>query len=194
MTDGKIGILVVEDDEDFCFLIRNTLQKEADMRVLGSTGSGREAVLLAEKLKPDLVLMDLNLSLAELDGVDAAREIRLCTDARIVILTAFETPQIVTDACKRAFASGYIFKSQFEMLTETVRKTVEGRTPQECLIRSLILSELSPAERSVFSMMLGQDMHLQSSHKTIANQRTALLKKLGLKSQKELVHLFGDER
>lgn len=52
--------------------------------------------------------MDLNLSCDELDGVEASREIRLRTNARVVILTAYEDPKIVTQACKRAFASGYV--------------------------------------------------------------------------------------
>ena len=190
MKDGTIGVLVVEDDEDFCYLIRNTLGREPGMRILGTTANGEEAVALAKKWEPDIVLMDLNLSLAELDGIEAARKIRLTTYAKVILVTAFESQHIVTDACKRSFASAYVFKSQFSILTETVRKTAEGPTPQEMLIFSLIQADLSPAERSVFSIMLGGDVHLQSSQKTIANQKTALLKKLWLKIQKELEHLF----
>ena len=175
MKDGTIGVLVVEDDDDFCFLIGDTLGREPDMRILGSTASGEEAVYL---------------SLEELDGIEAARKIRLYTRAKVILVTAFEAQSIVIDACKRSFASSYVFKSQFSILTETVRQTAEGPTPQEYLIASLILADLSPAEQSVCLMMLGRDVHLQSSQKTIANQKTALLKKLGLKSQKELEHLF----
>lgn len=190
MKDGGIGILVVEDDKDFSFLIQSTLSKEADMCIVGSTTGRKEAVRLAEKLAPDVVIMDLNLSLEELDGIEAAREIRLRTQAKVVILTAFETLDIVTNACKRAFASAYVFKSQFGILTETVRKAAKGLTPQECMIDSLILTELSPAEKSVFCIMLGKEVHLQSSQKTISNQKRALLKKLDLDSQEELEHLF----
>ena len=65
MKDGTIGVLVVEDDDDFCFLIGDTLGREPDMRILGSTASGEEAVYLAQRLDPDIVLMDLNLSLED---------------------------------------------------------------------------------------------------------------------------------
>lgn len=68
-----------------------------------------------------------------------------------------------------------LFKSQFEMLPETLRSTAAGPSPQELLIRALLLADLSPAERAVFSMMMGEDLHLQSSQKTISNQKTALL-------------------
>lgn len=129
MKDGTIGVLVVEDDDDFCFLIGDTLGREPDMRILGSTASGEEAVYLAQRLDPDIVLMDLNLSLEELDGIEAARKIRLYTRAKVILVTAFEAQSIVIDACKRSFASSYVFKSQFSILTETVRQTAEGPTP-----------------------------------------------------------------
>ena len=54
MKDGTIGVLVVEDDDDFCFLIGDTLGREPDMRILGSTASGEEAVYLAQRLDPDI--------------------------------------------------------------------------------------------------------------------------------------------
>ena len=188
--DNPIRVFIMEDDPDFCFLIRSTLLRQPDMQIVGAAAGREEAVLSATRLNPDIVLADLNLSYSKMDGIDAAREIRLATQAKIIILTAFENPQIVTEASKRAFASGYVFKSQFDFLVETIRKTAVGSTPQEHLIRQLLLSELSPAELSVMDMLLGGDIKLQSSQKTISNQKTSLLKKLGLKSQKELVHLF----
>ena len=60
------------------------------------------------------------------------------------------------------------------------------------MIRSLILSDLSYAERTVFDMMMGKKIELFSSPKTIANQKTTILKKLGLHSQWELNMVFGD--
>ena len=65
------------------------------MRILGSTASGEEAVYLAQRLDPDIVLMDLNLSLEELDGIEAARKIRLYTRAKVILVTAFEAQSIV---------------------------------------------------------------------------------------------------
>ena len=108
----------------------------------------------------------------------------------MIILTSYEDPGVVREACCRSFASGYVFKSQYALLEETVRNTAEGHTPQEYLIASLILSELSPAERSVLELMLGRDLKLQSSPKTISNQKSHLLKKLGLTSRDEVCHLF----
>lgn len=185
-----IRVLIVEDDEDFCFLIRTSLQKNPDMAVIGTAHTSEQAVADACRMQPDIVLMDLCLSAARMDGIDAARQIRLRTDAKIIILTSYEDEDTIHTACKESFASGYIFKSQFSLLTETIRMTASGRTPQESLIHSLILADLTPSEKAVFQSLTGKEIKLLSSPKTIANQKTALLQKLGLKNVKELLHVF----
>lgn len=189
--ERKISVLIVEDDTDFCYLIRNTLSQQPDMEVLACCGTKQDGVAQAGNLRPDVVLMDLNLSSTALDGISAAREIRLTTSAKVLILTAFDDEDTVVRACVQGFASGYLFKSQFPLLVQTARAAARGATPQEYLIRSAILSALSPAERAVFDLMLGREVSLQSSPKTIANQKTGILKKLGLRNQQELVHLFA---
>lgn len=193
MKNKPIRILIVEDDLDFCYLIKNTLESQNDFLVVGECQNAESAIVSAGNLHPDIVLMDLNLSTTNLDGIDAGRQIRLMTDAKIIILTAFEDPEIVITACVQSFASAYIFKSQFGILSETIRNTSKGDTPQQFLIHSAILSCLSSAENSVFDVMLGKPLELQSSAKTIANQKTSILKKLGLASQKELIHIFSDK-
>jgi Response regulator containing a CheY-like receiver domain and an HTH DNA-binding domain len=186
----KIKILFVEDDPDFTFLIDSMLKSEPDFDIVGHTDNKDDAISLAEKTQPDIVLMDLNLSLGELDGIEAAKQIRLRTDAKIILLTAFEQPEISIEASKKAFASSYIYKSQYEILCDTVKKTASGKTPQECFINALILSELSPAEQYIFNLMLGKDIQVLSSEKTIANQKTNIFKKLGIKNSNELKHIF----
>lgn len=190
----KIQILIVEDDVDFSFLIKSMILKEPQMDVAGCAFNRQEAVEMACSLQPDIVLMDLNLSSTQLDGIEASREIRILTNSKIIILTAFENSRITIDACKNAYACAYVFKSQFSILADTIRKAAYGVSPQEQIINALILSDLSDAEHSVFQMMLGEEIKLKSTPKTIYNQKAALLKKLHLKSQSELVHIFGGMR
>lgn len=180
-----IKLMVVEDDLDFVYLLKKTLEAQADMALLGACQNADSAVRMAMDLRPDIVLMDLNLSEAKLDGVDAARSIRVATKAKILILTSFDDPETVLTASVRSFASGYIFKHQPSLLVQNIRELA-----QEYLIMSAILSALSPAEKMVFQMMMGENIDLLSSPKTIANQKTGILKKLGLRSQKEMVHIF----
>ena len=178
MKNGKVRALIVEDDPDFCFLIEKTLCA-AGIEFAGAVSYASEAVEAAVRTKPDVVLMDLCLSDSGLDGIEAGKEIRLNTNAKLIILTSYEDPEIIRNACCRSFASGYVFKSQFELLPETVN-----------MIVSLILSELSVAERSVLELIMGRDLKLQSSPKTISNQKNNLLKKLGLTNADELKHVF----
>ena len=186
----KLRIFTVEDDSDFAFLIHTTLNREKDIVVVGHASNEEDAFRKLPDLKPDLVLMDLNLSSSPSDGISAGRRVRLETDARLVILSGYEDASIVVDACKQTFASGYLFKSQFEILPDALRRMASGPTPQLALIRSLILSDLSSAEQTVLELMLGAAITLRSSSKTIANQKSSILKKLGLHSQDEILHLF----
>lgn len=115
----------------------------------------------------------------------------MASQAKIILLTAIEDPQISIEASKKAFASGYIFKSQFDLIPETIRATAKGSTPQEDFIKALIVSELSVAEKTVLDVILGKDIRLLSSEKTIANQKTNIFKKLGVRHGNELIRLMG---
>jgi len=192
MPAHEISYIIVEDDRDFVFLIEQLLEKEHDLVLLGRAGTKDEAIRLACALEPDIVLLDLNLSSSGMDGIEAAREIRKKTQSKIIVLTSFEDQAMVIEASKKCFASEYVFKSQFDLIPDVIRKTAAGHTPQEYMIRSLILAELTAAERSVFDAMLGRNVPILSSHKTIANQKTSVFKKLGVKNQAELIHIFGD--
>lgn len=82
-------------------------------------------------------------------------------------------------------------KSQFFMMVPTIQQTMQGPTPQSHMIRAGLMQQLSAAEQCVCRRMLGENVLLRSSEKTIANQQTSILKKLGLSSKKELCHIFS---
>ena len=135
--------------------------------------------------------MDLELIGSYTDGADAARRIRMQTAARVLILTADDNPETVIRASVHAFASGYVLKSQASMLLPTIRETATGPTPQSHLICAALLQALTVAERAVLRQMLGQEVQLYSSAKTIANQQTSVLHKLGLPDRNMLRHIFA---
>lgn len=186
----KTRILIVEDDLDFCQLISQVIGREKDMEVVGICQTGQEALNEARDKEPDMVLMDLNLTGKELDGINAARQIRLETKAKVIILTAYDAPDTVIEASTGALASGYVLKDQFFMLVPTIRQTMLGPTPQSHMICACLLNVLSPAEKSVFWGMLGKKVKVHSSHKTIANQQTSVLRKLKMANRQELLHVF----
>lgn len=186
----KIRVFPVEDDLDFVFLLQKMIEQDSALEFLTYAENKIAGIEITKRINPDIVLMDLNLSGSELDGIEAAKEIRLTTNAKVLLLTSFEEPEIVINASKKSYASGYIFKSQFQALSDVIKQTVNSRMPQEQFIKELILSDLSPAERSVLNLMLGDGHDLKSTSKTIANQKTSIFKKLGLRNTNELLHLF----
>jgi CheY-like chemotaxis protein len=82
----KGRILVVEDDEIIQLDLRRHL-KQLEYVVVGAASSGEEAITKAAELKPDLVLMDIRLRGA-MDGIEAARQIRLAREVSVIYLTA----------------------------------------------------------------------------------------------------------
>ncbi len=189
--NSLIKVLIVEDDTDFAYLIKQELTKEPDFQCVGIASDTKAAFELAYRHMPHIVLMDLNLSNSEMDGLSIAKDIRLETGAKIIILTSQESEIVLEYAVKKAFASDYLYKSQFPILCGTVRSVANGITPHQILLRKLILDELSVAERSVLDMIIGKNIEIKSANKTISNQKTSILKKLGLKNTNELIKLLG---
>lgn len=186
-----VRILIVDDDPDFLYLINKLLKKHPQFEIVGTCKSKHDALSAALNSQPDIVLMDLNLGSSSADGIQASREIRILTDAKVVILTALDAPEVIIQATKKSFASGYVFKDQMNLLAENILALSRGYTAQEYQIAMAALSDLSKAEMVVFQKLMGEKIQLQSSPKTISNQTTQILKKLGLESKAELQHVFG---
>jgi len=115
----KKNVLIVEDDLIIQRLIQISL-KNLGYEVCGTAGTGSEAVASAQKIKPDFVLMDINLS-GKIDGIDAAREIKAHSDAQIIFLTAFFDEKTIERA-KEIRPAGFILKP---FSNDTLRVTLE---------------------------------------------------------------------
>jgi DNA-binding NarL/FixJ family response regulator len=128
----KIRILIAEDH---ALVRRGTamlLSLEPDMEVVGEARDGVEALALAERLHPDLVLMDLHMP--RLGGVAATREIaRILPATQVLVLTTLDDDESVFEAV-RAGAQGYLLKDVSEQeLLDTIRALRRGEsrlTPQ----------------------------------------------------------------
>jgi len=191
--DKKVKVLLVEDDKDFAYLIQKLITQDERLNLVGHSANKSLAIDMANDLKPDLVIMDLSLSFGEMDGIETAKEITLSTGAKVLFLTSFEQPNVIIKASKQAFASGYVFKSQCQEIAETVYRTATSHTPQEAFIRELLLNELSSAEKDILNYMLKgeRETSIPSSKKTIANQKTSIFRKLGVKNTNELLMIFN---
>jgi DNA-binding NarL/FixJ family response regulator len=120
-------VLLAEDHALVRSGIRSLLEASKEVDVVGEAGTGREAVELAEQLKPDLVLMDLAMN--ELNGIDATRQLA-GREPRInvVMLSMHGDEQYIYESLK-AGAKGYVLKSSaFKELIAAIREVCAGRT------------------------------------------------------------------
>ena len=115
-----IRVLVVDDQALVRSGFRLILEAREDIEVVGEAENGAEAIELALRLDPDVILMDVRMP--GMDGVEATRRLTQAgSRARVVILTTFDLDEYVHDAI-RAGASGFLLKDvQPAQLVEAVR-------------------------------------------------------------------------
>ncbi|HLL67104.1 MAG TPA: response regulator transcription factor [Micromonosporaceae bacterium] len=104
-----ITVLLVDDQPLLRMGFRLVLDAQDDMRVVGEAGDGAEAVRLVDRLKPDVVLMDVRMP--GVDGIEATRRITAAgAPSRVLILTTFDLDEYAFEGL-RAGASGFLLKN-----------------------------------------------------------------------------------
>lgn len=116
----KIKILLVDDH----LMIREALRKltdtHDDLMIVGEAGDGEEAIKLAQSIRPDIILMDVNMPV--MDGIEATRKITTELSQICVIGLSMNEEGVIEEDMKSAGASAYIQKSEaFESLIKTIR-------------------------------------------------------------------------
>src|SRR5689334_22782865 len=121
----KITVLLVEDHNVVRNGFRLLLEAEPDISVIGEAENGRQAVQLAIKLLPDVVVMDIAMPI--LNGLEATRQIiKEVPSARILVLSSYSDDEYVHQLTE-AGASGYLLKqTAAEDLIKAIREAKEG--------------------------------------------------------------------
>ena len=138
--------LMLADDHR---MLREGLRRsmtEQGFDVVGEAGDGDEAVRLADRLRPDVVLMDVTMP--EIDGVEATRQIKSTMPAiKIVMLTMHADQEVLAEAI-RAGASGYLVKDcSTEEIASAVRMAVSGETALSPQLAASMLDEVRRLDR-----------------------------------------------
>ncbi|MEU5851616.1 response regulator transcription factor [Saccharopolyspora shandongensis] len=119
-----VRVLLVDDQELMRMGFRMVLDAQDDLEVVGEAGNGEEAIGLAERLRPDVVLMDVRMPV--LDGVEATRRIVAADSAKVLVMTTFDLDEYALSALRNG-ASGFLLKdAPPESLVTAVRSVASG--------------------------------------------------------------------
>ncbi|SNS28031.1 two component transcriptional regulator, LuxR family [Actinomadura meyerae] len=122
---GRLRVIVVDDHTVMRAGVVALLAAEPTIEIVGEAGDGREAVALAERLRPDVALLDLRMPV--LDGVAATAGI-IRSGTRVLVLTTYDTDTEIERAIE-AGAIGYLLKDTTrEQLVDAVRAAARGET------------------------------------------------------------------
>jgi DNA-binding NarL/FixJ family response regulator len=124
-TDGKIKVLLADDQTMIRQGFSYVIGLQEDMRLVGEASDGREAVEMSVQCHPDVVLMDIRMP--RMSGIEAAQEImRQRPDTKIVILTTFDDEEYIYQGI-RSGAVGYLLKdAEVEDMLDAVRAAFRG--------------------------------------------------------------------
>ncbi|MBP7176948.1 MAG: response regulator transcription factor [Thermoclostridium sp.] len=122
----KIKILLVDDQVLFYSGLKTILDLESDLQVIGTAADGREAVRLADRLRPDIILLDIRMP--GMDGVMCVKAIRENhPDIKLLMLTTFNDDEYILDALANG-ANGYLLKDiEVGKLVEAIHDAMAGK-------------------------------------------------------------------
>jgi DNA-binding NarL/FixJ family response regulator len=123
-----VTVLLADDQQLMRTALRTCLREDADLAVIGEAADGAEAVRLAERLRPDVVVMDVRMPI--LDGIEATRRIVALggnPPVRVLVMTTFDLDEYIIDSV-RAGASGFLLKDATpDELVHAIRVIAAGQ-------------------------------------------------------------------
>jgi DNA-binding NarL/FixJ family response regulator len=202
----SIRILLADDHQLFRSGLRSLIEQESDMEIVAEAADGAQTVSLAEKHRPDVVVMDITMP--DLNGVEATSQVcSLVSGVRVIALSMHSDRRYVAGMLK-AGACGYLLKDcAYEELVKAIRAALAGQTYLSPTVASLVVDDyvrqpasgatraatlLSPREREVLQLLaegrnvkeIGGRLHV--SPKTVETHRRNIMEKLDLHSLPEL--------
>jgi DNA-binding NarL/FixJ family response regulator len=211
MTDERVRVLLVDDDDLMRAGLRSVLSSDDTIEVTGEAGDGSEALSSVRETQPDIVLMDIRMP--GVDGISATREVLGGSpDVKVVVLTTFEDDDYIFDALS-AGASGFLLKrTKPEELISAIHAVADGdsllspsvtrrvidrmaTTQPVAGLSGARLEQLTPREREVLELIgrglsnreIAESFVIEES--TVKTHVKRILTKLGLRDRVQAVIL-----
>jgi two-component system, NarL family, response regulator DevR len=201
----KLRLVLVDDHEVVRLGLKTLLERHPQFEVIGEAGTAREAIELASRLKPDVMIMDIRLP--GVSGIEACEQItRNNPDVKVIILTSYAEDDMLFSAI-RAGASGYVLKQiGGEDLIKAIESVGRGEALLDPAVTQRVIQEVRRAvkdeEASAFINLSQQEKHvlmavsegrtnreiakaLYLGEGTVRNYVSSILSKLGVSNRAE---------
>lgn len=201
--DKKLRVLLVDDHEVVRVGLRALIARQPGMEVVGEAGTVREAVSLAGRLAPDVVVLDVRLPGSS--GLEACQQIKVhWPETRVIILTSFPDDEVLFDAIA-AGADGYVLKQiGSDDLIRALERVGRGENLLDPSVTDRVFAKVREAQRreqaNAFASLTKREMRILAwitegwtnkeigkslflSEKTVRNYVSAILSKLDLTSR-----------
>ena len=205
---ARVRILLADDHTLVRQGLRKLLEERPDWEVIAEAGDGREAVRLAEQLKPDVAILDVAMPL--LNGIEATRQITKRVPGTHVLVLSMHADEAYVTQILQAGATGYLLKDSADVdLLKAVSEAAHGRSFFSPAIASVMLDDyvrqladkgvtdryesLSAREREIFQLIAEAKTNkeiaalLSVSPSTVETHRAHIMEKLDLHSAAEIV-------
>lgn len=187
------SVVLIDDHPAMVFALTSILERELDLKVVGSAGDGNEGLKRYRELRPDLLIVDLDIP--GLNGFDLIRRVRSTDDVVKILVMSSYPPELHATRCQAAGANGYVNKSEdASHIVSAAKATVAGFNCFPAIVNvavagdstEALLASLTERERAVLRYLaqgrsnkeIGETLSL--SNKTISTHKSNILAKLGL--------------
>jgi len=203
----QINILIADDHPIVRKGVRQSIEEDPDLKVVAEASDGEQALALAQELKPDIAVLDIEMP--KLDGLAVARKImESCLETKIIFLTLHKDEDLFRTAMEVG-GKGYLLKdSAAQEIIEGVRAICAGRLYVSSSIATTMLwrretartspvdnliTPLTPTERLVLKLIVegksSKEIGLELSihYRTVENHRTNICRKFGVEGANALL-------
>ena len=208
MSPARTRILLADDHTVMRSALRLLLERQPDFEVVGEAGDGRQAVELAARLQPAVVVLDI--AMPNLNGIEAARQIAARDQKVSVVILSMHSDESYVMRALKAGARGYLLKDSAEAdLIQAIRAVEEGKSFFSPAIRRMLLEDyvrqmrekdaddsyelLTTREREILQLIAEGKANkeisamLNLSLYTVETHRTHILQKLNIHTVPELI-------
>jgi len=201
------AIVLADDHKVMRQALRLLLEGQPDFQVVGEADDGREALQLAERLHPDVLVLDM--AMPDMNGAEVTQQVAKCSPATAVVILSMHRADAYVRKAMRAGAKAYVLKeSTADELVKAIHEVVAGRRYLSRALAEHVVEwyvkgttgatpephgALTSREHQVLALVargwsarqVGAELHI--SQRTVEFHRANIMHKLGLRNQKELI-------